>query len=91
MHRIGLDGKNLVDLTPEPANHNARFNADYTALIDTYSTVDSAPVTVVRSIQTAGLPSLTGGVGGGSVLARSSIADLLAAGSIDTLTTVDES
>jgi len=49
-YRIGLDGKNLVDLTPEPANHNARFNADYTALIDTYSTVDTAPVTVVRSL-----------------------------------------
>ena len=79
-YRIGLDGKNLVDLTPEPGNHNARFNADFTALIDTYSTVDTAPVTVVRSIQAAGLPSLTGGVGGGSVLARSSIDDLLAAG-----------
>ena len=49
-YRIGLDGKNLVDLTPEPANHSARFNADYTALIDTYSTVDTAPVTVVRSL-----------------------------------------
>ena len=39
-----------MDLTPEPANHSARFNADYTALIDTYSTVDTAPVTVVRNL-----------------------------------------
>ena len=49
-YRIGLDGKGLIDLTPEPAHHNARFNSDYTAFIDTYSTVDTAPVTVVRSI-----------------------------------------
>ena len=79
-YRIGLDGKNLVDLTPEPANHSARFNADYTALIDTYSTVDTAPVTVVRSIQSAGLPSLTGKVGGEAVLATADISPLLAAG-----------
>ena len=49
-YRIGLDGKGLIDLTPEPAHHNARFNSDYTAFIDTYSTVDSAPVTKVRSL-----------------------------------------
>ena len=60
-YRIGLDGKNLVDLTPEPANHSARFNADYTALIDTYSTVDTAPVTVVRSLTPAPSPVGEGG------------------------------
>ncbi len=49
-YRVNLDGSGLTDLTPEPANHNARFNADYTAFIDTYSTVDTAPVTVVRTI-----------------------------------------
>ena len=47
-YRINLDGKGLTDLTPEPANHNARFNDNFTAFIDTYSTVDSAPVTKVR-------------------------------------------
>jgi len=49
-YRIGLDGKNLIDLTPEPGNHNARFNSDFTALIDTYSTQDTPPVTKVRSV-----------------------------------------
>ena len=56
-YRIGLDGKNLVDLTPEPANHNARFNADFTAFIDTYSTVDTAPITVVRSLSPSPSPA----------------------------------
>ena len=53
-YRIGLDGKGLIDLTPEPAHHNARFNSDYTVFIDTYSTVDSAPVTKVRSLTPIG-------------------------------------
>ncbi len=48
--RINLDGSGFTDLTPEPANHSARFNEDYTALIDTYSTQDTPPTTVVRSL-----------------------------------------
>ncbi|NLV52100.1 MAG: prolyl oligopeptidase family serine peptidase [Bacteroidales bacterium] len=49
-YRIDLDGKNLVDLTPEKANHEATFSrlCDNT-FIDTYSTIDQAPVTVLRS------------------------------------------
>ena len=70
-----LDGTHLTDLTPEPANHSARFNASYTALIDTYSTVDTPPVTVARTIpQTlAALPT-------GVTLATADIAALNAAG-----------
>lgn len=49
-YKIGLDGKNLVCLTPGNGNHSARFNQDYTWLIDTYSRQDMAPVTVVRSV-----------------------------------------
>lgn len=48
-YKIGIDGKGLVCLTPEPANHHAVFNNDYTMLIDTYSTVDTAPTTVLRT------------------------------------------
>lgn len=48
-YRIGLDGKHLVSLTPERGNHKVTLNADHTALIDTYSTVDQPPVTVLRS------------------------------------------
>ncbi len=46
--RVNLDGTGFTDLTPEPANHNARFNEDFSALIDTYSTQDTPPTTVVR-------------------------------------------
>lgn len=71
---INLDGTGLTDLTPEAANHNALFNEDYTALIDTYSTVDTAPTTVVRN--------LSHGKGGGSeaLLATADLAPLRAAG-----------
>lgn len=47
---VGLDGKNLHDLTPEKANHKATFNKSYTRFVDTYSRADLAPVTVVRSV-----------------------------------------
>ena len=49
-YRIGLDGKGLIDLTPENANHRAQFNEDFTALYDNYSTANTAPRYVVRSI-----------------------------------------
>jgi len=48
-YRLDLDSRNLIELTPEPGNHSATFNADYTALIDTYSQVDQPPVTMLRS------------------------------------------
>ena len=48
-YRINLDGKNLVALTPERGHHSITLNSDHTAFIDTYSTVDQAPVTVLRS------------------------------------------
>ncbi len=49
-YRVSLDGSSLQDLTPEPGNHYARFNADYSALIDTYSTQDTPPTTKVRAL-----------------------------------------
>ncbi|MCH5175016.1 MAG: prolyl oligopeptidase family serine peptidase [Prevotellaceae bacterium] len=48
-YRIDLNGKNLVALTPERGNHSITLSADKTALVDTYSSVDKAPVTVLRS------------------------------------------
>ena len=51
-YRIDLDGKNLVDLTPERANHEANFSRpNKESFIDTYSTIDQAPVTVLRSLK----------------------------------------
>lgn len=48
-YRIDLNGKNLVALTPEEGNHSITLSSDKATLIDTYSTVDKAPVTVLRS------------------------------------------
>ncbi len=49
-YKIGMDGKNMVSLTPEDGNHAAMFNEDYTLLVDRYSKVDQAPVTVIRNV-----------------------------------------
>ncbi len=48
-YSIGFDGKGLKDLTPEKMNHQAYFSRDYNYFTDTYSTVDTPPVTVLRS------------------------------------------
>ena len=48
-YRIGLDGRHLVCLTPEAGNHQAVFTSDMAWLIDTYSTVTTPPVSVLRS------------------------------------------
>ncbi len=70
-YRVNLDGTGLTDLTPESGHHNARFNADYTAFIDTYSTADTAPRTVVRVL---------GDFVAEKVLATADLSPLLAAG-----------
>lgn len=44
-----LDSGKLVALTPENANHNVTFSADYSCLVDNYSRVDMKPTIVVRS------------------------------------------
>lgn len=48
-YKIGLDGKGLVCLTPEEGNHSVTYTEDMVYLIDTYSTVTTPPVTVLRS------------------------------------------
>ncbi|MFA5302576.1 MAG: DPP IV N-terminal domain-containing protein, partial [Bacteroidales bacterium] len=48
-YRIGLDGDDLTCLTPEEGNHQAWFSDDMNFLVDVYSMVDKAPVTVLRS------------------------------------------
>lgn len=48
-YKVGLDGKNLVCLTPEDGNHQAVFSYDHRYLIDTWSKVDTPPVTLLRS------------------------------------------
>ena len=49
-YRIDLDGKNFVELTPERGTHDATFSRSCKeSFIDTYSSIDQAPVTVLRS------------------------------------------
>ena len=54
-YKIGMDGKNMVELTPEEGNHSTVFSYDYRFLVDTYSKVDQAPVTVLRDADTGKL------------------------------------
>lgn len=48
LYRIGFDGKRQVLLTPEAANHSVTLSPDGKYFVDTYSTPDTPPVTVVR-------------------------------------------
>ena len=49
MYRVGFDGSDLTLLTPEDANHEIVFSPSGGYFVDTYSRVDEAPVTVLRS------------------------------------------
>jgi dipeptidyl aminopeptidase/acylaminoacyl peptidase len=48
-YRINMDGTGLTCLTPEEGTHTAVFSKDAEYLTDTWSKVDAAPVTVLRS------------------------------------------
>ena len=48
-YAIGLDGRNLVCLTPGEGHHRAVFSPGRRYLVDTYSMPDRAPVTELRS------------------------------------------
>lgn len=54
-YKIGMDGKNMVALTPEEGQHTALYSYDRKYLLDTYSKVDQAPVTVLRDGQTGNI------------------------------------
>ncbi len=47
-YRIGFDGQGLTLLTPEVANHTVSLAPDGRYFVDTYSTPDTPPVTVLR-------------------------------------------
>jgi dipeptidyl aminopeptidase/acylaminoacyl peptidase len=47
-YRIGFDGKGLALLTPENANHSVTMAPDGKVFVDSYSTPNTPPVTVVR-------------------------------------------
>lgn len=43
-YRIDFDGKNLINLTPANADHTVIFSPDTKYYLDTYSTINTAPV-----------------------------------------------
>ncbi|MEO8252933.1 MAG: DPP IV N-terminal domain-containing protein, partial [Flavobacterium sp.] len=47
--RIDFDGKNFKRLTTEDGNHKVTFSPDYQLYVDQYSSVDKAPVTVLKN------------------------------------------
>ncbi|ANI89091.1 peptidase S9 [Arachidicoccus ginsenosidimutans] len=47
-YRINFDGTHLVNLTPETGNHTVHFSPDKKFLIDNYSQVNVAPITVLK-------------------------------------------
>lgn len=71
-YKIDFSGKNMVCLTPEEGNHSATFNEDFSMLIDKYSTVERAPVTVLKST--------SGDAAAGLVLAEADLSAIKAAG-----------
>lgn len=54
-YRIGLDGRDLVCLTPEEGEHSVVFSPDRRYLVDTYSKADTPPVTELRDGRTGKL------------------------------------
>ncbi|TCV95918.1 dipeptidyl aminopeptidase/acylaminoacyl peptidase [Luteibacter rhizovicinus] len=51
-YKIGFDGKGLTLLTPEDADHTVELSKDGTYFVDSYSTIDNPPVTVLRRSDT---------------------------------------
>jgi dipeptidyl-peptidase-4 len=48
LYRVGLDGKNVVSLTPDDGDHTAQLSTDGKWIVDTYSKADVAPVVNLR-------------------------------------------
>ena len=48
LYRINFDGSDLVSLTPEPGDHLVQWFPDGRYFLDTVSSVDQPPVTVLR-------------------------------------------
>jgi dipeptidyl aminopeptidase/acylaminoacyl peptidase len=49
LYRAGLDGSGMTLITPEDGDHTIRFSPDGRFIVDTYSTIETPPVTVLRS------------------------------------------
>lgn len=50
-YRLDLKSGRIAALTPERGNHTAQFTSDHAFMVDTWSTVDTPPVTVLRRVR----------------------------------------
>ncbi|HLL84599.1 MAG TPA: DPP IV N-terminal domain-containing protein, partial [Longimicrobium sp.] len=50
LYRLGLDGRGKTLLTPEDAHHTVSMSPDGRFIVDTYSTPDTPPVSVLRDM-----------------------------------------
>lgn len=48
LYRVNFDGSNFTLLTPEPADHTVIISPSGDFVVDTYSRVDTPPITVLR-------------------------------------------
>jgi dipeptidyl aminopeptidase/acylaminoacyl peptidase len=48
LYRVNADGTGLILLTPEPGDHQVSFSPSGRFFVDSYSSLDAPPVTVVR-------------------------------------------
>lgn len=55
LYRIGLDGRNMVSLTPDNGTHTTQISPDGRYVIDTFSQPDVAPETTLRDGATGAL------------------------------------
>ena len=51
LYKIGFDGKHMELLTPEQGNHSISFSASGNYIVDTYSSPNVPPVTVLRNVE----------------------------------------
>lgn len=49
LYKVGFDGNNLTNLTPDKGHHSINFSSDYSYFVDTYSTTENTPVSVLRN------------------------------------------
>lgn len=62
-YKIGFDGKNMICLTPQDGNHSAVYSYDHKYLVDTYSKVDTPPVTQLIGLAKFSATNLSVGEG----------------------------
>ncbi|MDG1955219.1 MAG: DPP IV N-terminal domain-containing protein [Polaribacter sp.] len=48
IYKVNFDGTNLTNLTPDKGHHSVSFSPNMGYFVDTYSTIDTPPISVLR-------------------------------------------